>query len=114
MGHPVSPMAWLALLFGHRQAGDRHWLAPKGLPALLDLEIAAKRARSAGESMSDAAGGPALTGVATAPGSRIAASPDDMYRNSTPPTSLEPPITTASAAVAVGCRTTKTQCPVSP
>ena len=34
-------MGWLAPLPGNRQARDRHWLAPQGIQAFLDMEVAA-------------------------------------------------------------------------
>ena len=37
-------MAWLAPLPGDRQARDRHRLAPQGVQAFLDIEVAARKA----------------------------------------------------------------------
>src|SRR4030095_15980759 len=34
----VRGLERLAICLGHRQAGNRHWLAPQGLPVVLDLE----------------------------------------------------------------------------
>src|ERR1035437_6846558 len=38
MGVAVRSLERLAICLGHRQAGNRHWLAPPGLPVVLDLE----------------------------------------------------------------------------
>ena len=38
-------MAWLVPLPGNRQARDRHRLAPQGVKAFLDTEVAAGKAR---------------------------------------------------------------------
>ena len=35
----------LAICLGHRQTGNRHWLAPQGLPAVLDMESSSRPAR---------------------------------------------------------------------
>jgi len=34
----VRSLERLAICLDHRQAGNRHWLAPQGLPAVLDVE----------------------------------------------------------------------------
>src|SRR6266852_3219247 len=38
MGVAMRSLERLAICLGHRPAGNRHWLAPQGLPAVLDLE----------------------------------------------------------------------------
>ena len=47
LGPPVLPMGWLAPFPGNRQARDRHRLAPQGVQAFLDMEVAAGKARPA-------------------------------------------------------------------
>ena len=42
-GRPVSPVAGLVRDAGHRQARNRYRLAPKRVPTLLDLEVAANK-----------------------------------------------------------------------
>src|SRR5258708_35719847 len=38
LGMAVRGLDRLAIFLGHRQTGNRHWLAPQGLPAVLDVE----------------------------------------------------------------------------
>src|SRR5260370_20063794 len=38
MGVAVRSLDRLAICLGHRQTGNRHWLAPQGLPAVLDMK----------------------------------------------------------------------------
>jgi transposase InsO family protein len=39
MDMAVRSLERLAICLGHRQTGNRHWLAPPGLPAILDVEV---------------------------------------------------------------------------
>ena len=48
LGVAVRGLERLAICPGHRQAGNRHCLAPQGLPSVLDLEGPARPARPAG------------------------------------------------------------------
>src|SRR5260370_2775705 len=47
MGVAVRGLDRLAIFLGHRQTGNRHWLAPQGLPAVLDLESSSRPTRAA-------------------------------------------------------------------
>src|SRR5258707_11416346 len=40
----IRSLERLAICLGHRQARDRHWLAPHGLPAVLDVESSSRPA----------------------------------------------------------------------
>ena len=42
LGVAVRVLDRLAICPGHRQAGNRHWLAPQGLPAVLDMESSSR------------------------------------------------------------------------
>src|SRR6266446_5556594 len=46
MGVAVRRLDRLAIFLGHRQTGNRHWLAPQGLPAVLDMESSSRPARA--------------------------------------------------------------------
>src|SRR5258707_8137789 len=47
MGVAVLGLDRLAIFLGHRQTGNRQWLAPQGLPAVLDLESSSRPTRAA-------------------------------------------------------------------
>src|SRR5258707_15764529 len=46
MGVAVRGLDRLAIFLGHRQTGNRHWLAPQGLPAVLDMESSSRPTRT--------------------------------------------------------------------
>jgi hypothetical protein len=46
MGVAVRGLDRLAVFLGHRQTGNRHWLAPQGLPAVLDVESSSRPTRA--------------------------------------------------------------------
>src|SRR6266566_1414715 len=48
MGVAIQSLERLAIFLGHRQAGNRHRLAPQGLPAVLDLESPSRPVWSTG------------------------------------------------------------------
>src|SRR5258708_38568806 len=46
MGVAVRSLERLAIFLGHRQTGNRHRLAPQGLPAVLDMESSSRPTRA--------------------------------------------------------------------
>src|SRR5260370_19154272 len=46
MGVAVRSLDRLAFVLGHRQTGNCHWLAPQGLPAVLDMESSSRPTRA--------------------------------------------------------------------
>ena len=37
-GLAITPVDWMAVRIDHGEAGDCHWLASKGFPAVLEME----------------------------------------------------------------------------
>src|ERR1017187_8451551 len=84
VGVAVRSLERLAIRLGYRQAGDRYWLAPQRLPAVLDLEGSPRSARPAadfsGGSETDPHDEPRKSAVGRTPHPRRIAQTRHRYR----------------------------------